>query len=160
MQWFPVYSRWSSTRLRAIGRFLASNWIALCAARFCTWPALVCSATLHERFSASFCSGRPRFPRSHRLSAAAERFAHRLLKSGTAVLLRQPLAQLCRQTILLTWRWHMPNFSPISFWRTPDAARHLISPTCVSLNFARGDLPLRLLVPRPFALMSLSLIHI
>ncbi|WP_208625088.1 hypothetical protein, partial [Achromobacter marplatensis] len=43
---------------------------------------------LHERFSASFCSGHPRFPRSHRLSAGAERFAHRLLKSGSSVLLR------------------------------------------------------------------------
>lgn len=30
MQWFPDYSRWSSTRLRAIGRFLASLRLTCC----------------------------------------------------------------------------------------------------------------------------------
>lgn len=30
MQWFPDYSRWSSTRLRAIGRFLASSRLTCC----------------------------------------------------------------------------------------------------------------------------------
>lgn len=30
MQWFPDYSRWSSTRLRAIGQFLASLRLTCC----------------------------------------------------------------------------------------------------------------------------------
>lgn len=92
-QSFPDYSRWSSTRLRAIGRFLASNWNAL--------PLVVMLPAQGQppsvAFFGVFLSRASAFPLSHRLTAVAERFAHRLLKSGS----RLPLPTSWRYVSLL-----------------------------------------------------------
>lgn len=69
------------------------------AAWLCARPANCCprgAATCNSVSSASFRPGRPQSPLSHRLSAGAERFAHRLLKSGSAAPFEERSARISK----------------------------------------------------------------